>query len=92
MSEVCLYDKSPEEHVPFSHESTGEPLNAGNMLCQQQQLFPHIPGDIGFSFLNHTAEITEAPIVMLSGHEREGETILYGDLFANYSIFSVGMV
>lgn len=35
MSEVCLYDKSPEEYVPFSHESMGEPLNAGNMLCQQ---------------------------------------------------------
>lgn len=29
---------------------------------------------------------------MLSGYKREGETILYGDLFANYSIFSVGMV
>ncbi len=40
---------------------------------------------IGFSLLNHTAELTEAPIAMLSGHKSEGENILYGDLFANYS-------
>lgn len=29
---------------------------------------------------------------MLSVHKREGENILYGDLFANYSIFSVDTV
>lgn len=29
---------------------------------------------------------------MLSGYKREGENILRGDLFANYSIFSVGTV
>lgn len=47
---------------------------------------------IGFSFQNHTAEITEVPIVMLRAHKGEGESILYGDLFANYSIFCVDTV
>lgn len=29
---------------------------------------------------------------MLSGHKREGKKLLYGYLFANYSIFSVDTV
>lgn len=49
---------------------------------------------IGFSFQNHAAEIVEAPIVMLSGHKKKVGRggILYGDLFANYSIFGVDVV
>lgn len=48
------------------------------------------------SFLNPTAEITEEPIVMLSTNNIEGrgekKHILYGDLFANYSILRVDTV
>lgn len=70
----------------------GEPLSAGNMFhngvfptCQEMDF-------VCFSFLNHTAEIIEAPTVMLRDHKREAESIRIGDLFANYAAFCVDTV
>lgn len=62
-----------DNNVSFAHVSMRELLRAGNMLYPQQQWpFPtcYETNSIGFSFLNHTAEITEEPIVMLSGNKR----------------------
>lgn len=63
-------------------------------LQQQQWIFPTCNETFNWhSFLNHTAEITEEPIVMLSGNNIQGrKNILYGDLFANYSILRVDTV
>lgn len=45
-----------------------------------------------FSFLSHTAEIIEAPTVMVGDHKREAESIRTGGLFANYAAFCVDTV
>lgn len=75
----------------------GSCVNGGATKCWQPALHRLVFAQqethlIGFSFQNHTAEITEVPIVMLRAHKGEGKSILYGDLFANYSIFCVDTV
>lgn len=70
----------------------GEPLSDGSMFhnsilaaCQETDF-------VGFSFLNHTAEIIEAPTVLLRAYKREAESIRIEDLFANYFAFCVDTV